>query len=184
MYNSIIREVAREYGWIVVPLNKYLSAIARRRLGGSMRLTYPADFTEAIKRNPATAHLVNGAGTPVLSTDYLRIDENTGLVSKGGIFSLDGIHPTTIGYGLTAHVYYQTMQEHGIRFDRPLDWDYIIQNDTLVTNPPYLLVELRKVLRLLSLGHQERLARIGNGVLKQLMSLFSQQTKPVEERSK
>ncbi len=181
IYNKIIRDVSREYGWIVVPLNRYVNAIARRRHGGTTYLPYPEDFKEALKRNPATEHLVDGGGEPTLSTNYLRIDEETGKVRKGGIFSLDGIHPGTIGYGLIAHVYYKTMKEHGVEFDKPLDWDYIIKNDTLVTHPPYLLVELRKVLRLLSLGRQERILRIGGNILQQLMSLFSKPARPVKE---
>jgi len=33
-----------------------------------------------------------------------------------------------------------------------MDWDYIIQEDSLVTNPPALLAELRLVLRFLAMG--------------------------------
>jgi hypothetical protein len=65
------------------------------------------------------------------------------------------------------------MEEHGISFDKPLDWDHIIKSDTLVTNPPFVLVELRKFLRFLSLGRQEKLSMVSNGVLNQLMDLFS-----------
>ena len=173
-YNQIIRDIADEYGWITVPLNRYVSGIARRRLGGNIRIPYPEPFKEAMKRNPNTEHLVADSENPKLSTDYLRIDEETGKVYKGGIFSLDGIHPTTIGYGLIAHVYKETMEEHGISFDKPLDWDHIISSDSLVTDPPYLLVELRNFLRFLSLGRQEKLSVVGNGLLNQLMNVFSQ----------
>lgn len=172
-YNQIIRDVADEYGWITVPLNRYVSGIARRRLGNKKRIPYPEDFRRAMLRNPDTEHLVSNPDTPLLSTDYLRIDHENGKVYKGGIFSLDGIHPTTIGYGLIAHLYKQTMEEHGIWFDKPLDWDYIIKSDTLVTNPPYMLVELRNFLRFLSLGRQEKLSVFGNGLLNQLMDIFS-----------
>ena len=172
-YNKIIRDVSREYGWITVPLNKYVSAIARRRLAGDLKIPYPEDFTKAMQRNEATAHLVGKNGQPKLSTDYLRIDEESGKVYKGGIFSLDGIHPTTIGYGLVAHVYYETMERHGIEFQKPLDWDHIIASDTLVTDPPYLLVELKNLLRFLSMERQRKLSILGNGILHQLMKLIS-----------
>ncbi|WP_445665255.1 hypothetical protein [Fodinibius sp. AD559] len=172
-YNTIIREVADEYGWITVPLNRYVSGIARRRLGGRKRIPYPEKFRDALKRNPATKHLVDGDGLPQLSTDYLRIHRDSGNVYKGGIFSLDGIHPTTIGYGLIAHLYKDTMEKHGIKFQQPLDWDHIIESDTLVTDPPFILVDLRKFLRFLSLGRQEKLSMVGNGLLNQLMDLFS-----------
>jgi lysophospholipase L1-like esterase len=176
-YNNIIREIADEYGWITVPLNRYVSGIARRRLGGDIRIPYPKDFCKAMKRNPDTKHLVEDRKNPKLSTDYLRIDKEDGKVYKGGIFSLDGIHPTTIGYGLIAHLYRETMEKHGINFDKPLDWDHIIENDTLVTDPPYLLVELRHLLRFLSLERQQKLSIVGNGLLNQLMSIFSHHNK-------
>lgn len=177
MYNQIIREVADEYGWITVPLNRYVSGIARRRLGNRRRISYPEDFREAMLRNPDTEHLVSDPDNPRLSTDYLRIDHDSGNVYKGGIFSLDGIHPTTIGYGLIAHLYKQTLEQHGVSFDKPLDWDYIIKSDTLVTDPPYILVELRNFLRFLSLGRQEKLSVFGNGLLNQLMDIFSARDK-------
>lgn len=173
-YNTIIRTVAKEYGWIVVPLNKYVSAIARRRLGGKLKIPYPDDFCQAMKRNPKTAHLVTEGNKSKLSTEYLRIDRHKRRVYKGGIFSLDGIHPTTIGYGLIAHAYYQTMQEHGIEFQKKLNWDHIIASDSLVTDPPYLLIELRKLLRFLSLERKEKVSTLSNGILNQLMKMFSQ----------
>lgn len=172
-YNQTIRNIAEEYGWITVPLNRYVSAIANRRLGGQIKVPFPKDFCKAMKRNSATAHLVEDPKNPKISTEYLRIDDENGKVYKGGIFSLDGIHPTTIGYGLMAHVYYETMKDHGVHFDRPLDWDYIIENDTLVTDPPPLLVELRNLLRFLSMGRQEKITKIGKSVLGQLMEAFS-----------
>jgi len=172
-YNTIIKDVADEYGWITVPLNRYVSGIARRRLGGKMRLPYPEKFCKAMKRNPDTRHLVEDTNNPKLSTDYLRLDRDSEKVYKGGIFSLDGIHPTTIGYGLIAHLYKETMEKNGIEFQRPLDWNHIIKSDTLVTNPPYVLVELRKFLRFLSMGRQEKLSVVGNSLLNQLMDTFS-----------
>ncbi len=156
-----------------MPLNKYVSGIARRRLGGKMRLPYPEEFCKAMKRNPHTKHLVENPKNPKLSTDYLRIDRDSGNVYKGGIFSLDGIHPTTIGYGLIAHLYKETMEKNGVEFQQPLNWDHIIKSDSLVTNPPFVLVELRKFLRFLSMGRQEKLSVVGNSLLNQLMDIFS-----------
>lgn len=172
-YNQIIREVAARYGWITVPLNRYVSAFARRRIGGPPRMSYPEDFREAMLRNPATRQLVEDPDRPLLSSDYLRVDPGTGKVNKGGIFSLDGIHPTTIGYGLIAHLYYQTMEAAGVSFGRPLDWDRIIASDTLVTDPPEMMAELRQLLRFLSLGRNRKVSMLKEGLLDHLMSLFS-----------
>jgi hypothetical protein len=154
---------------------------ANRRLAGDIKVPFPEDFCKAMKKNPATAHLVEDPMNPKISTEYLRIDRDSGKVYKGGIFSLDGIHPTTIGYGLMAHLYYQTMKENGVNFDKPLNWDYIIENDTLVTDPPYLLVELRNLLRFLSMGRQEKITKIGKSVLGQLMQAFSPRRRSPKE---
>lgn len=172
-YNTIIRQVAREYGWMVVPLNKYVSAVARRRLGGRIKVPYPTEFREAMMRNPNTEHLLEDPDNPILGTNYIKLDSETGKVRKGGIFSLDGIHPTTIGYGLIAHLYYETMKSNGVKFDKPLDWDYIIENDTLVTDPPRLLIDLKDILRFLSLGRREKLNKIGEGLLSDVMRVIS-----------
>ncbi len=172
-YNQIIRETAERYGWIVVPLNRYVSAYARRRRGGPPKIKYPPDFREAMLRNPATRQLVDDRERPRLSTEYLRTDPETGNVNRGGIFSLDGIHPTTIGYGLIAHLYRQTMEREGVQFGRPLDWDRIIASDTLVTDPPAMLGELRSLLRFLSLGRNRKVSMLKEGLLDQLLSLFS-----------
>lgn len=182
-YNEIIRRVAKDYGWIVVPLNKYVNAIARRRLRGGQKIPYPQSFIEAIKNNEATAHLVNRNGQPVLSTDYLRIDEESGKVVKGGIFSLDGIHPTTIGYGMIAHVYKETLEKHGVSFQRDLDWNHIIASDTLITDPPYLLTGLKELLRFLSLGNRKKISIVGNSVLTQLMKMLSQRQADIENKT-
>lgn len=182
-YNKIVREVAAEYGWIVVPVNTYLSGIARRRQAGKLHIPYPEEFSKAILRNPATAHLVEDPKDPILSTEYLRVHRDTGKVYKGGIFSLDGIHPTTIGYGLMAHLYYEKMRQNGVKFQKPLDWDHIIQSDTLVTDPPQILNSLRELLKVLSMDGSKRLSILGNSILHQLMELLSSRPKEAEETS-
>lgn len=172
-FNSIIRKVAREYGWHVVPMAKNVASMARRRLGGELLRSYPDDFVAALKRNPKTLHLVDEHNEALLSTDFVRVNKETGKLYKGGIFSLDGLHPTTIGYGLMANVYREVMRKAGVKFQKPMDWDYIIQEDTLVTNPPALLAELRLVLRYLAMGNQERFLKVGKGMFTQLMELVS-----------
>ena len=100
--------------------------MANRRLGGVLTRNFPNKFVQALKRNPSTAHLVDLNNEVTLTTEYLRLN-NDNKIYKGGIFSLDGLHPTTIGYGLMAGVYFQTMVQAGVKFQKPLDWDYIIK---------------------------------------------------------
>lgn len=172
-FNSIIRKVSREFGWYVVPMAKNVASMARRRLGGELLRSYPDDFVAALKRNPKTEHLVDENNEALLSTDFVRVNKETGKLYKGGIFSLDGLHPTTIGYGLMANVYREVMRKAGVKFQKPIDWDYIIQEDSLITNPPALLSELRLVLRYLAMGSQERFLKVGKGMFTQLMELVS-----------
>lgn len=172
-YNTIIRKIAGENGWIVVPVNTYVSGVARRRQQGNLRIPFPKRFYKAMCRNPATEHLMEGVKNPMISTEYIRVNRDSGKLYKGGIFSLDGIHPTTIGYGLMAHLYYEKMKESGVQFHKKLDWDHIIQNDTLVTNPPFMLNSLRELLKVLSMGGSKRLSILGSGILNQLMRLLS-----------
>lgn len=179
-FNSIIRKVAKEYGWFVVPMAKNVASMARRRLGGELLQGYPDDFVAALKRNPSTLHLVNEKGEATLSTDFIRVKKETGKMYKGGIFSLDGLHPTTIGYGLMANVYRETMRQAGVKFQKPVDWDFIIREDSLVTNPPALLAELKMVLRFLAMGKQERFVNLGKSILSQALELVSTGTRTPE----
>jgi hypothetical protein len=64
----------------------------------------------------------------------------------GGLFSLDGIHPTTIGYGIMAQELIKIMQRAGVKFYNAngtermgaiaLDFNRLIQEDSLISNPP------------------------------------------------
>lgn len=171
-YNTIIRNIAREYGWHIVPMAKNVAGMAYRRYGGQIARGFPPELSAALKRNPATAYLVDENGKANLTTDYLRLNDE-GKIYKGGIFSLDGIHPTTIGYGLMAHIYMQAMKRAGVAFEKELDWDVIIAEDSLISNPPLLLKKLRFVLRYLAMGHQERFFDFGKNILGQVVDLFS-----------
>jgi len=102
----------------------------------------------------------------------LRLNAEKKII-KGGIFSLDGLHPTTIGYGLMANVYYIAMVQAGVKFHKRLDWDHIIAEDSLITNPTILLKELRSVLGYLALGNQERFLKIGKNLFTQVFEHLS-----------
>ncbi|MGM0506043.1 MAG: hypothetical protein ACQER4_02505 [Bacteroidota bacterium] len=168
-YNFILKDLAETYDFHLVPVNRYVHAVARRRLGADAVRPFPADFVRALKDRPETAHLVREDGRVQLSTDYIRIDRQTHQITRGGIFSLDGLHPTTIGYGLIANIYRTVMQNAGVTFEAPIDWDWIIRNETLVTTPPSLLKELRFLLRFFSMGRQEKFAFLGQNLLQQLL---------------
>jgi hypothetical protein len=172
-YNQIILKLADEFGFITVPVGRYVQAAARRRHFHEKTAPFPDEFILALKKNPKTSFMVDREGRPRISTDYLRLDKETGKIDRGGIFSLDGLHPSTIGYGLIANIYRMSMEKHGVKFEHPLDWDFVIENETLVTDPPLLMHDLRLLLRFLALGRQERLMMFGKGVLQQVVEAFS-----------
>ncbi len=172
-YNEIIRRLATEFDFCVVPVARYVKAAARRRHPSHQIEPYPTNFIHALKRNPKTNYLVDEKGHPRISTDYLRLDESTGKLDRGGIFSLDGLHPSTIGYGLIANMYRMSMEKRGVKFEHPFDWDFVIENETLVTDPPPLMHDLRKLLRFLAMTGQERLTFFGKNILEILLETFS-----------
>lgn len=175
-YNKIIFEQAGEFGFHVVPVSHYVSAAARRRLGAEKVRPFPSEFVQALRNNPKTAYLAEDPDQPRISSDYLRLKENSRQIDRGGIFSLDGLHPTTIGYGLIANIYKERMEKEGVEFENDIDWDHIIENETLVTDPPLLLHDLRLLLRFLALGRGERLTILGQNILQNVLELFSNRT--------
>ncbi len=66
--------------------------------------------------------------------------------ASGGLFSLDGVHPTTVGYGILAQELIDVMVTAGVRFTRPdgtarvppvrVDFARLVRRDTLLTHPP------------------------------------------------
>ncbi|CAN5127007.1 hypothetical protein BH23BAC3_BH23BAC3_22000 [soil metagenome] len=172
-YNAIIRNLADDFGFFVVPIGRYVQSAARRRKGAEHVSPFPEPFIKALKRNEKTSYLVDDENQPRISTDYIRLSENSNKIDRGGIFSLDGLHPSTIGYGLIANIYKQFMGKHGVDFGGEIDWDFVIENETLVTDPPLLLNDLRVLLRFLAMGRGERVTIIGQNVLQQVLEQFS-----------
>src|SRR5690625_6871538 len=76
---------------------------------------------QALRESENTNYLVDEEWNPRVSTDYIRLDTDTGKIAQGGIFSLDGLHPTTIGYGLIANIYKSVMENQGVQFEKDLD---------------------------------------------------------------
>ena len=66
----------------------------------------------------------------------------------GGLFSLDGVHPTTIGYGIIAQEVIRIMDDAGVTFTGPgtsrkarpspvtVDFARLVAADTLISDPP------------------------------------------------
>ena len=81
---------------------------------------------------------------PVPDTRCLTTEN--GRRASGGLFSLDGVHPTTVGYGILAQELIDVMVTAGVRFTRPdgtariapvrVDFARLVRRDTLLTHPP------------------------------------------------
>lgn len=77
---------------------------------------------------------------------------------QGGIFSLDGVHPTTIASGVVAREVIRIMDRHaGVIFRRPdgtprppgevdVDFDRVLQLDTLNSQPPTAITSIVSLL--------------------------------------
>ncbi len=173
-YNRAIVAAAKKHGWHVIDFCDALDRIAFRRNDGEPTYRLPDGLLDALEANPATRHRVfTIAGDPrrraLLDTRYLRIvpdvpddgrrhgltdDQVRTLHRKycGGLFSLDAIHPTTIGYGIIAHEVLKVMQAAGVPRADPdaLPWADIVAADSLVVDPPRMLHHLQHMLGFLA----------------------------------
>ncbi|MGH4026217.1 MAG: hypothetical protein ACRDRV_16715 [Pseudonocardiaceae bacterium] len=136
-YNDAITAAvaaARRAGrdWYLLDLAGVLDRLASRRYLEDAAAR--PDWWEPYPLPPELAEL-----TPVPDSRFLTSDEHGR--RTGGLFSLDGVHPTTVGYGLIAQEIIDVMVLAGVQF-RPrsggvrVDFDRLIQRDTLLTAPP------------------------------------------------
>jgi hypothetical protein len=97
---------------------------------------------------------------PPPDSHFLTGDGRGGRAS-GGLFSVDGVHPTTVGYGLLARELVFVMRRAGVQFRTPsgvprpdpvdVDFDRLLRRDLLVRRPPQ---NLTSALDLLEWGDQ------------------------------
>src|SRR6266567_1469046 len=145
-YNDAIVEVvraARNDGrdWYVLDVAGLLDRLAARRYLDDP-LARPPWWTPY--ELPTALRLLS----PVPDSRFL-LGGPRGRIS-GGLFSLDGVHPTTVAYGILAQEIINIMQLAGVRFfsqngqverTRPVrvDFERLVRLDTLITSPPALL---------------------------------------------
>ncbi|MBZ8182898.1 hypothetical protein [Oscillatoria salina] len=146
-YNSAIAAEAEKRGWYAIDICSALDRIAFRRRQGAIAYNFPPELIAALKANPATKDRVTAEGRVLLDTRYLHLDlDNPNPLQKyeGGLFGIDGFHPTTVGYGLIAHEFLQVMKQ--ATDTQPLNWDKIVAADSLLVDPPLNLKHLRSTL--------------------------------------
>ncbi len=123
--------------WYVFDLAGLLDRLATRRYSDSPwarpSWSTPYELPEALREL-----------TPEPNTRFFRSGPRGR--TDGGLFSLDGVHPTTIGYGLVAQELIRIMQLAGVEFRardgqvRPgpviVDFERLVKADTLISRPP------------------------------------------------
>lgn len=130
-YNETITEAvrhARSEGrdWYLFDMCGVLDGLAQRRY---------ADDDEAARLNgwepyPLPPELVG------LDTRFYRSDRTGRL--QGGLFGLDGVHPTTSGYALLADAVLDALRGAGLKAGR-VDFEDLRRRDTLNAKPPALM---------------------------------------------
>jgi hypothetical protein len=145
-YNDLIIDAvwqARTEGrdWYLFDLAGLLNRLAQRRYIESPR-TRPSWWKELGGEYQLPSKLQELSPQP---DSRFFISDPTGR-KQGGLFSLDGIHPTTIGYGIMAQELIAIMQLAGVEFYDPhgnlrqgkieIDFQQLIDLDTLISNPP------------------------------------------------
>jgi hypothetical protein len=143
-YNATIIDsvrAARSEGldWYVLDLGGVLDSLATRRY-----VTDPDARPPWWEPYPLPPELV--ALDPVPDTRFFRSGPEGR--TEGGLFALDGVHPTTIGYGIVAQEVIRIMDRAGVEFTGPgsggkvrpspvdVDFARLVAADTLVSEPP------------------------------------------------
>jgi hypothetical protein len=141
-YNETIKsEVARinknhsEERYFIVDTCKMLEDLAYKRNNGQPPYEFPRDLKFLY---------------PPVNTKYYHADKD-GALKQGGLFSLDGVHPTAIGHGIIAYEFLKKMAEAGVKdtggsiIGTDLQWlgdNGIIKSDLLYSNPIRIMQEI------------------------------------------
>lgn len=132
-YNKIIHRLVEqknaEHGkqrYYIVDISQRFSELAYKRNEGKPRYQFPEFFRFCY---------------PPVNTKYYHADEK-GNLKQGGIFSLDGVHPSAIAHGLIAYEFLKVMQEAGVQPEQDLQWQRIFESDDLYQHPIAIMQEL------------------------------------------
>jgi hypothetical protein len=98
---------------------------------------YVSVLPPALRQLTKKGKLQPSADDPVCPPDsrFFRSD-GTGR-SAGGLVALDGVHPSTIGYGVIAQTFLDEMKGAGVDVgDGQIDFKSLVESDSLVSDPP------------------------------------------------
>ena len=127
-FNVTIRSQAEDKGWHVVDTCKVLDQLAVRRNNGKPTYPMPPELQD-------------------LTIRFFEIEPN-GRIENGGIISLDGVHPTTCGYGIVAQEFINVMRDQNPEIS-DINFSEIRRRDSLVSRPPQTLDDVFGMLQTL-----------------------------------
>lgn len=136
-FNQSIRDILEAQGdnWHIVDTCAILDSLAVKRnkmLDAPERPLLDYYAAQGISDHP----LLRLSPVPSI----LQLDIRDGNRDAGGLFSLDCVHPTTIGYGIVAEAFLSVMKKAGVSDTDPvrINWHEIIAHDSLLQVPPIL----------------------------------------------
>jgi len=133
----------KEADWFIVDINRLLERMAHRRYEENKSVPPPPNWSRY--------EMPEAYRDLKLDTRFLKAKQGKRI--EGGVFSLDGVHPTTVGYGLAAQEFINVMQKAGVKFyrgngkaprDEPVMVDYkrLVVRDSLIENLPFTLDDI------------------------------------------
>lgn len=148
-YNWAIKELVhdeRVHGrdWLLVDLCGLLDRVAYRRYLASP-LSQPEWWKPMEQEHPVLAPALDRL--PLVPDTRFYTSDRYGRTA-GGLIALDGVHPTTIGYGLIANEVLDVMTRCGVRPSPTapsaagIDFEDLIRQDSLIAHPPLHLEEI------------------------------------------
>jgi lysophospholipase L1-like esterase len=136
-FNQVIRDEVNLAGsnWHLVDAGGILNNLAVKR---NHFINSPDEPLKAYYRSLGLSDHPLLRLDPIPNTLLLETQDRTR--KSGGLFSLDSVHPSTIGYGILAEAFLREMQTAGVPDANPshLDWRQIIAQDSLLQSPPVL----------------------------------------------
>ena len=136
LFNQSIRNIVQQKSnWHLVEIGKVLDDLAVKRNNAVNNPGQVLQNYYQLKGKPNHPLL---RLDPVPSTLLLEIRNGTRI--SGGLFGLDGVHPSPIFYGMVAEVFLEEMKTAGVAGADPdlVHWREIIARDSLLQIPPVL----------------------------------------------
>jgi lysophospholipase L1-like esterase len=144
-FNASIREIAATHGWTLVDTATMLEELAVGRHGASAQ---PGSRLRRYmeSRGYQDHPLLALDPIPCVSLYTVANGPNGYRRTGGGLFSLDHVHPSTIGYALAGERFLEAMKannpDDAIIQNARIDWEGVIRQDVLINGAPRLWDDL------------------------------------------